>query len=273
LNSVGKILKMTMEKNRENRHLKYFVGHKPPVFDLWLGYQYFDSSNCGDLAIEDFDGLRGNSDKVLSEYYSLFKLRRKLLNEKIYDGQITICQHRRFVLNNKVGVGAINQPFAQVVSLAEMRAVKADMLLPKNNKFLVGTPYVYGGSLIDQYQAHHHVRDLLRFTSDILDSGLLTEIEVNEFLNSKYFIPAPACGVFEMSLFLNLLDILEKCAKAFHAMGYKKRIGYQGRVTSFLLERLNSFMLVKLLMRRGVDFRGCIGYTTVINEGLFIKGG
>lgn len=264
---------MTIDKDQKYINLKYFVGHKPPAFEMWPGYQYFDLGGPADLCINELDGFEDNADKVLSEYYSLFKLREKLLKKEIFDGQITICQHRRFVLNERIGEKSINQPFAQVISVAEVSGVTADMLLPKKNSYLIGTPYVSGGNLIEQYQMHHHLRDLLRFSSDIIDAGLLTELEVNEFLNLRYFIPAPSCGVFEISLFLNIFEVLEKTAMTFHAQGYRKRGGYQGRVTSFILERLNSYFLVKYLKKKGIDFGRCIGYTTVINENVFIKAG
>ena len=45
------------------------------------------------------------------------------------------------------------------------------------------------------------------------------------------------------------------------------RTEYQARSTGFMLERLNSYLLINYLIETGVDFEKVVGHTTVVSEG------
>lgn len=252
-------------------HLKIFTGHKPPSFAIWPDYIYASNNNLFKLPDDSF--LNGITDKIISEYYSLFLIKKYLVDVGIIDGQITICQHRRFVLNSKIGAAALNQPFARVVSNNEAAALTGDLLEPLKGNILLASPYFFKGTLIFQYGLHHPVRDLLRFTSDCIDFGLLSADDVHKFLISNNFMPAPSCGTYPIEIFIEVMDLLQKCTLAFHKSGYVERSGYQGRAISFLLERLNSYLLIRALKSRGYEFSNYCGFTTLANEGNVILGG
>lgn len=252
--------------------LKLFIGHKPPSFGLWPNFIYCSQSG-GDFQLPQDALLDQISDKILSEYHSLFLLRRKLLTMGIVEGTITICQHRRFVLNSPVGVVASNQPFARVIDSTVAAQLDTQLLAPQSGSYLIGTPLAISGTLLDQYHLHHPVRDLLRFLSDMVDATLLDSADVHQLLTAKFFIPAPACGVFPVVAFLAIFELLEQCALAWQAGGFVARDAYQGRSTSFLLERLNSYLLVRFLETVGVDFRQALGFTTLVSEGNVIQPG
>lgn len=252
-------------------HFKIFSGHKPPNFKMWKDFTYiFDKKVLGIPANVDFLGV---TDEVLSEYHSLFLLKEFFKNNGVKEGLITICQHRRFVLNSKIGIAAANQPFARIINDHAAANLNTNLTLPVKGGFLVATPYFFNVPLTHQYFLHHQIRDLLRFSSDILDANLMSPDEINNFLTQNYFLPAPSCGTYPVDIFIEIMDFLQKCTISFHSSGYKKRDGYQGRVTSFLLERLNSYALVRAMKIKGYDFMDYTGFTTLVNDGNIVRGG
>jgi hypothetical protein len=85
----------------------------------------------------------------------------------------------------------------------------------------------------------------LKFTSILIDLELLTNAEALNFLNQQYVIPAPSCGTFPLAAFIEIFDLLELAANGFWNNGYRPYSDlYQCRVIGFLLERLNSFLLL-----------------------------
>ena len=253
-------------------NLKLFIGHKPPTFGMWPNFTYC-SQQSDEFSLPCDDLLDQISDKILSEYHSLFLLRRKLLEAGMVEGSITICQHRRFVLNSPLGVNAENQSFARVIDASTAARINTQLLEPKHGSFLIGTPLNMSCTLLDQYHAHHPIRDILRFLSDLVDANLLDSADVHSILTANSFIPAPACGVFPMIAFHAIFELLEQCALAWHANGFVGRETYQGRSSSFLLERLNSYLLLHFLRGNGVDCKKVTGFTTLVSDGAVIKPG
>jgi len=75
-------------------------------------------------------------------------------------------------------------------------------------------------SLLEQYAGAHYIRDILRFSSTLIDSGILSGAEVNEFLGTKFLIPSPSCGTFDVRSFLQIFETLENSARSYWNDGY-----------------------------------------------------
>lgn len=252
--------------------LKLFIGHKPPDFGMWPGFTYA-SQQGGSFRLPHDDVLDAITSDVLSEYLTLFMLRRKLEEEKRSDGRITICQHRRFVLNTALGQEAQNLPSSRMIPPEIAANLDPIMLEPRSGDHLIASPLVLSTTILDQYHLHHPLRDLLRFLADVVDANLLSSHDAHNVLNLKVLIPVPSCGVFPISAFLKIFGLLERCACAWHAGGYVPRDGYQARSTGFMLERLNSYLLIRYLSEHGIDFAQVVGHTTVVGEGNVLKHG
>lgn len=249
--------------------IKIFVGHKKPEFQIWNNFSYI-----GDIIdLKKNDPYKNMSNTVISEYHSLFLLKNYLEENSLTSGQITICQHRRFVTNTEYGRKTSNQPFANFININEAKNIPVNALLPINNRILLGALYKLEKDILHQYTQSHFIRDILRFASDLIDKKLMSQIDVYKFITAKQFIPAPSCGSYPIELFILIMNTLEKACLIFHESGYIKRDGYQGRVTSFLIERLNSFILLDVLNQINIDFSKCIGYTTIVNENSFVLPG
>lgn len=204
--------------------------------------------------------------KVLSEYFSLFLIRRKLETLGITKGRITICQHRRFVTNVPIGEKATNLSSTQMIRSSIAPGLDQALLTPISGDYLIGSIQTFRTPILNQYHNTHHLRDILRFFSDLIDAKLIEDTDAHNLLNMNILIPAPSCGVFPIKSFLEIFSFLEKCALVWHNGGYIPRTDYQARSTGFLLERLNSYLLVRILSSSGISVEQAIGYTTVVAE-------
>jgi len=255
-------------------HHKYFVGHKAPNFKIWPDFCFFAEPDR--LSPEGVFNEKLNDDRVFSEYSSLFWLCRQLNSASPQsDDLITICQHRRFVLNTRMGSPAKNLP-ANVIAYDAILGLNFDReLFPRfGQRYLLGSVLKFDQKMVDQYAGAHYIRDLLRFCSDLIDAGLMTDEEVNDFLNQKFMIPAPSCGTFDLQVFIGILGFLEVASEIFLKGGYKPyEDRYQARVLSFLLERLHSWLLLKQVIRMSLSFEHIVGFTTIVSDDPLVQPG
>jgi hypothetical protein len=79
----------------------------------------------------------------------------------------------------------------------------------------------------------------------LIDLEVLTNEEAFSCLNQEYLIPALSYGTFTIRSFISIFDKLEEAAKGFWSSGYRPYENkYQCRVVGFLLELLNSYLLI-----------------------------
>lgn len=252
-------------------HLKYFIGHKKPEFNLWEGFQFIELPQQQQR--ENFSTFEYHcfNNKIFNEYSSLFYLNRNIENLKSENSLITICQHRRFVLNKKLGEISTNMPWSTVLTNQQVDELNINELITpiNDNKYLIGTS-VKVQSIMNQYASAHFLRDILKFSTVLIESEILSEKDILDFLNSEVLIPAPSCGSFRLDTHINIFCTLEKAAKVFWNFGYRPYADlYQSRVMGFLLERLNSFLLLKEISTFNLQHPQ-EGYTTLSTQDIEI---
>lgn len=243
---------------------------------MWKGFSFLEKNKGNESSAGSSFKLNYLDDKVFNEYSSLFFLRRKLMDEASAGDTITLCQHRRFVLNRPMGRQSTNQQWALVLSPSEVVGLDlGNELLPlAGRSYLIGSGLTLSKGLLQQYAHAHFIRDILRFSSVLVDAEILTDQDVLSFLSQHYLIPSPSCGSFRLECFLEILTKLELAASAFWNNGYKAyQDNYQSRVCSFLLERLNSFLLLKYLHERGENIKQLTGSTILVSDSLVIARG
>jgi hypothetical protein len=249
----------------EKKHHKYFIGHKKPEFPIWKDFSFYKLPQTDFSEINSSFEIYSNH-KIFNEYASLFQLRRIFEDSKNLDELITFCQYRRFVFNQKIGKQSINMPWCSVLTNKEMKSLSVtnEYLPLKGNAYLLASP-VQIPSILEQYATVHFIRDILKFTSTLIDLGILTNKDAFDFLNSKFFIPSPSCGTFTLECFIEIFEVLELAAIGFWGNGYKSYDDqYQSRVMSFLLERLNSFLLISYINKRSLNINNLLGFTTMV---------
>ena len=257
-------------------HHKFFIGHRRPDFPLWEGFQFYDiPAELQQMVGSGFD-QNFTDHRIFNEYSFLFLLRRQLERTAAANDLVTICQYRRFVLNRRVGQQSTTTPWSLTITPQEARHLRiVDEVLPApGQSYLIGPGVLLEVGLLGQYSRVHFARDILRFTSAIVDAGLLADHQAFEFLSGNVLIPSPSCGTFRVDSFLQIFRLLEFAASSFWNNGFRPyQHQYQGRVCSFLLERLNSYLLLKYLADHGTNPRDVTGSTTMVSDTAAVKVG
>ena len=253
---------------------RYFVGHRKPEFPIWKGFEYFTPPPLIKNA-SSIDQLLADH-RLLSEYASLFQLRNTLIAQGNTSGQITIAQYRRFVLNIPLGLKSTNLSWARVLSPEDMQdlAMGDEVLPTPGQSYLIGSGLSLPMGMLGNYAGSHYTRDILQFTANLVDSGILSNAQAFNFLSQPILIPSPSCGTFPLEGFLNIIGKLKEAAVAFFENGYKSYDDpHQGRVCGALIERLNSYLLLDHLVQEGQNMHQLMGSTTVVSDSLEIPRG
>jgi hypothetical protein len=199
--------------------------------------------------------------------------------------RIGICQYRKFVsLQSIGGTPAANYRMMDVVPKAQLDAQKlAAAIWPGQDDFLIGKVYQFPSdseSYFEQYTQAHHAEDLLRFTSEAVELGVLDKDEILPFFNEDVFFPGGVeMGVYPAGFWIKAItaieDVVRACVQRYPAT---LREGYQIRVWAFCAERLGSYLLVKQLraVYRDIDWQArFIGQLNVISDeeqGVYVPG-
>ena len=255
-------------------HFKYFVGHRQPAFPLWKGFSYFNALQPTPEAELIAHQLADH--RLLSEYASLFQLRKLLTGTAEASDQITIAQHRRFVLNMPLGMKSSNLSWVRVLSPQTIQdlPIEQEVLPLSGQAYLIGTGLHLPHAMLGNYSDSHYSRDILRFCADLVDADILSNAQAFHFLSQPLLIPSPSCGSFPLPSFLSIMEKLEGAAKCFFEKGYLPYDDpYQGRVCGALIERLNSYLLLELLAAEGRNLNQIMGSTTMISDSVEIQKG
>lgn len=191
---------------------------------------------------DDFFGERGHT---LSEYAQLLWLHDKL--ETLIDGfeYIRLFQYRRFVSSTPLGVASWNCAWTWIQP-SRLRNIPNEF-----GRFSEGELFnhaiVLENGVVFQYAMSHILEDLLNFTKFIIENRIITPAEAVEFLTSSTLIPACSTGIYSVVNFKDIFGKLRQAAEFVNSAYYVSRPGIQRRVGGFLLERLNSYLLLRYL--------------------------
>jgi hypothetical protein len=140
-------------------------------------------------------------------------------------------------------------------------------------EFLVAQPLHVKNSIIGNYAAVHHRRDILDYAALAVELGVLDTNSASEFLATKYFIPAGIeLGIYPRSWIVEALSKIEVVGRRFlteYGTRVERYNRFQIRAVGFLGERLGSFLLIRHLMDKYSNNipADIFGYMTTIVEG------
>ena len=212
------------------------------------------------------DNYFGEHGSSLSEYVQLLWLYDNF--EKIvgtYD-YIRIFHYRRFVARAKIGRPSSHE-WAQWIA--------KDELLKYSNEFsrhttreLFNTPHTFSQGVRGQYETAHVLDDFINFSNFLFESGILASKEATSFMTGSTLIPSSSMGTFHNTTLRQILMTLKEAAQ-FHETNYfVPRAGYQRRVLGFLLERLNSYLILARIQSGLSDAN--FGHHTILSDGPLI---
>jgi hypothetical protein len=190
---------------------------------------------------------------VLGSIAGAFALKNLLL-QRPGVRHVGICQYRKFMTRERIGVQADNYQVMDVLSAEQIdRGVLSEQMLPQASDFLIGKPgqFTLNGvnhGYLYQYKDVHHIEDLLRFTAVAVELGVLDRQEVIPFFDEKIFFPGGIeLGVLPADFWLRHISAIEAVVRRCVELHPTRRPDVQARVWAFCAERLGSYYLLRQL--------------------------
>lgn len=232
----------------------------PNTLNICLGHIPFPESFCEHVdlmiaprlvtgprrvAVVD-DSYFGESGSSLSEYVQLLWLYDHFDAIVSSYEYVRVFQYRRFVARIQ---------FGQPSSAPYANWIRADELSQCPNEFsrscageLFNRPFQFDGGMLGQYASWHVLVDMLNFSKFLIEEGIFDPLRTAAFLTESKLIPACNMGNFRTATLREILSTLKRAAAFLRSSYFVSRTGSQRRTVGFLLERLNSYLI---LMRIG----------------------
>lgn len=211
------------------------------------------------------DSRYGPHGSSLSEYAQLLWLNEHLDEVAAESEFVRIFHYRRFVSIAPPLVGIpTDHPWSTGITESELAAFEAAFDRDSETE-VYNTPFQFTNGSLGQYADAHHLEDILRFAEFLSSEGILTSTEAVAFLLQSTNIPACNIGVFRRATFRRIFEVLRRAAEFVHSPLFVPRDGYQRRTAGFLLERLNSHLI--LSMKRDDSTCGIFGNNIIISDG------
>lgn len=211
------------------------------------------------------DSTYGDSGSALSEYAQLFWLYDNLRHVAAGYKFIRIFHYRRFVSSTKPPVGVrANQWWSTAIRPAQLQHFD-EAFRRHVTQELTNTPLSFPGGVLGQYAEAHHLEDILRFTDFLCGRGVLNSKSAAEFLRADTLIAACNIGIFKVSTFREIYSRLRPASDFLETTLFTPREGYQRRTVGFLLERLQSFLILRHQKKVGIG-KMKFGHNMVISD-------
>lgn len=228
--------------------LNVCLGHKafPLSFQNFLDYTIspIPISGVQNLIVVP-DEMYGPNGSSLSEYAQLFWLYHNLDKLSQTATHIRTCHYRRFVSAERAGLGKpCSLPFAHVINENELGHFKKNFDRSQVSE-LVNASFMPRGGILAQYASAHLLEDLIDFSKFLHQKNILSPQHVILFLRENTLIPASSISVLSISNFRWIVSYLIKASDYMNHESFVVRSGYQRRNMGFLLERLNSYLLLE----------------------------
>lgn len=225
------------------------IGHLPfphafnEYIDLMVAPKFIPGINRL-LVVEDTSfGLNGHS---LSEYGQLIWAMRYIDEIAPHSRYIRVFHYRRFVSRQlpPSATSSSNQSWTSTISANSLSDYREEFTRQSSGE-LFNTPVEFPGGIIGQYAEHHLLEDFLRFTEFLLTEHILTSHEAARFLGQPKLIASSSVGLFEKNNLKDMFTLIEKAAQFINAPLFISRDGYQRRTAGFLLERFQSYLIMR----------------------------
>jgi hypothetical protein len=260
---------LAMREEDKDNTLNICLGHLPFPCDF---HKYVDlmiaprivGGPCHVAVIDDsYFGEHGSS---LSEYAQLLWLYDNF--DTIVDtyDYVRIFQYRRFVAHEKIG-RASSHEWARWIPKDKLRKYSKEFSRISTAE-LFNSPHTPSQGVLGQYDSYHVLEDIINFSKFLLESGVLDSKQTESFLTSSVLIPACNMGTFRSTTLRQILMSLRDAAEFLKTGYFIPRVGYQRRVLGFLLERLNSYLILARIQSGLSDAN--FGHHIILSDGPLI---
>ena len=229
--------------------LNICIGHKPfpqayvHYFDYMLSP--FPIASEGRVKVVS-NYLFGDNGPSLSEYAQIFWLLANLDHFLNGETHIRTFHYRRFVSDGQTGLGnACSLPWAKTVREDQLELFSRDFVRSGSGEMVNTVISLSDARVLGQYTGVHHLEDLLDFAKFLVKEEILSPGDTAQFLISDRLIPGSSIGILSVENFRKIYSVLFQASAFIKELNYVARTGYQRRNMGFMLERLNSYLLIK----------------------------
>lgn len=228
--------------------LNICIGHQPfpPSFEHYYDYM------LGPLPLPEVprfihlpQTIFGPHGPSLSEYAQIFCVLQNMDKFLRDETHIRTFHYRRFVSNGQTGIGsACSAPWATAIRKEQLEFFQHDFLRDEGEE-LVNAPARFAGGILTQYAECCPIEDMLDFAKFLSERGILSKFQVAAFLRDDILIPGSSIAVLTVENFKFINSILFLASEFKDSPAFTPRAGFLRRNMGFLLERLNSFLLLE----------------------------
>lgn len=220
------------------------ISHAPLRFTPPVAYEFISPIAIpgvdSEIIPDDILGP-GYDGRVLSEYLQLFVLADRWRGSEDF---IHLFQYRRYVTPNQpAGLYSMTDGNVRVPDELAPLMVPAAERLSAVDRPTFGS--IMKWSVAGQFGRFHPIEDLVNVARAAALCGALTQAEAEEFYNAQLFIPSPTIGIYPAAMLVEHLDLMRQVWDYFRAHFYVPREGYQRRIGGFLMERLQSYLILR----------------------------
>lgn len=231
-------------------HVPLTLDFPPWIAPIYLG----QAQHAGALNLRDLAPEWDRHHPQLGSTAGAFALKNLVKARYPQATRIGICQYRKFVSRHRIS--GVRDPRYRVMDVVPKTALAGDRLdaalRPGDATFLVSAPRRFTRvpwhrrGYLKEYARDHCVEDLLRFTGEAVDQGVLERGEVSAFFHEDVIVPGGVeLGVYPAPFWLDSTEKIERVVRACILSHATVREGYQARLWSFCAERLGSWLLLK----------------------------
>jgi len=190
------------------------------------------------------DSYFGENGSALSEYVQLLWLFEHFDTVVENFEYVRIFQYRRFVSPDEIGRPSAHPWEPRWIRPKEIGRHRGAFSRSSTVE-LFNRPVELPGGMIGQYADAHVLTDLLNFSRFLIDNDILNSESVARFLSQARLVSACNNGVFHRHTLKEILATLKRASAFVYAPDFVPRTDYQRRSVGFLLERLNSFLILE----------------------------
>ena len=247
-------------------HVPLWLEPPPWLVTIHLG----EAQGEGRLNLRDLAPEWLEHHAVLGGTAGSFALRRHVLERRPDATRVGICQYRKFVSRRRLG--GRRDPRYRVMDVVPTAALAgdryADALWPGDASLLVSRPrrftrvFWHRRGYLHEYGRDHCIEDLLRFTGEAVEQGVLDRHEVEPFFREDTIVPGGVeLGVYPAAFWLEAIGQIERVVRACVTKHATVRDAPQTRLWSFCAERLGSWLLLRRLRAEvaGAGLGGWLG--------------
>lgn len=230
----------------------YCIGHVAPIFEASIEFEILCPKPTGmknEIIIEDNRFGAHIDGSSLAEYSQLFGLAKMIEAGDIQADNLFLFQYRKFISPILGGVEA-TAPWLRVLTPQTAKPIfpSEKILNELDSRIIVGSILDLENSISQNYALVHIIDDLVLFAAACAKCQKLETTDITSLATMRGFIPSPALCYINTEIFIKIISILESAWKEFSNNYHIQRSGYQRRVAGYLLERLHSILICKMLM-------------------------